>query len=97
MELPMPKDILSSEALTIAEFCREFGLGRSTYFALQRAGLGPRTMKIGRSVRISLQAIEDWIGRMEEKQAADFNSKALARQEGDCDDEDDDPGDWGDA
>jgi predicted DNA-binding transcriptional regulator AlpA len=63
------------QIFSIAEFCRTTRISRSMYFALKDKGLGPRTMTIGRAVRISSLAVKEWIHRMESEEARDFNSK----------------------
>jgi predicted DNA-binding transcriptional regulator AlpA len=51
--------------LTVPQFIERNGMSRSTWYSLKRAGAGPRTTKMGRSVRISLQAETEWLERME--------------------------------
>jgi predicted DNA-binding transcriptional regulator AlpA len=52
-------------AMSIDEFCQRNHLSRSSFYALGRARLAPRLMKIGRSVRISYEAEKDWQRSME--------------------------------
>lgn len=80
----MGKKDRGGDLMTIAEFCRRVRISRSTYFSLQLTGLGPRTLKIGRAVRISERALRDWIGRMERGQAEAFNSRKIGEDRGDC-------------
>jgi excisionase family DNA binding protein len=55
----------SPRALTIDDFCRAFGLGRSTVYRLIKAKAGPRTMKVGRRTLISVEAADEWRREME--------------------------------
>ena len=45
---------------TIAEFCARKGVSRSTFYELDRAGLAPKTVKIGRARRIPDDAEREW-------------------------------------
>jgi hypothetical protein len=45
---------------TIEEWCARRRLSRSMYNKLQTQGLGPRTLRTGRSVRITDKADADW-------------------------------------
>lgn len=63
-------------AMKITDFCKRNSLGRSTFYSLVAQGLGPKIMKIGKSVRISRRAERSWIRRMEKGRASKFNSKA---------------------
>jgi predicted DNA-binding transcriptional regulator AlpA len=55
----------SERSMTIAEFCKLHGIGRSTFYDLCKRGLGPRMLPIGRGRRISAEANRDWIKMME--------------------------------
>jgi hypothetical protein len=56
----------SGRSMTIPQFCKLHRIGRSTYYELQRKGLGPVVMQhLGRIVRISAEANRDWIKKME--------------------------------
>lgn len=52
---------LVENSSTIAEFCHRHNIGRTTYFAWQKAGLGPREIRVGRVVRIGNEAEREWI------------------------------------
>ena len=43
-------------AYNVLGFCLAHGLSRSTFYALRRAGDGPRIMKCGRRTLISVEA-----------------------------------------
>jgi len=47
-------------AYSIPEFCNAHRISKEFYFKLQRAGLGPRTMKIGARTLISIEAAAQW-------------------------------------
>ncbi|WP_066501018.1 hypothetical protein [Bradyrhizobium macuxiense] len=47
-------------AYTIPKFCEAHDISERFYFKMRDAGLGPREMRIGRAVRISLKAAADW-------------------------------------
>lgn len=51
---------VSRGAYTVAEFCEAHRISQSMYFKLRNAGLGPREMRAGRRVTISLEAATDW-------------------------------------
>lgn len=50
-------------ASTVKQFCDDFGICKSTFYAMQAAGTGPRTIRIGRAVRITHQARSEWVER----------------------------------
>jgi hypothetical protein len=45
---------------TIKEFCKAHRLSEAMYFKLRNAGLGPREVRAGRRVTVSLEAANDW-------------------------------------
>lgn len=47
-------------AYTIAEFCAEHRVSRTHLYMMVKAGKGPRLMKLGRRVLISVEAAADW-------------------------------------
>jgi predicted DNA-binding transcriptional regulator AlpA len=58
-------------ALTIPQFCRKYRLSRSTYFDMQKRGLGPTEMRITeRTIRISPRAEDEWVAKKEAGQSA---------------------------
>jgi hypothetical protein len=64
-------------AFTIKTFCKAHELSPSAYFAMQAAGAGPRTMRVGRTgVRITAEAAREWRATMEAKAAAETQSAA---------------------
>jgi predicted DNA-binding transcriptional regulator AlpA len=63
---------------TIPEFCEYYKFGKSTFYGLAKRKLAPKTMRIGRAVRISAAAEQEWVARMEAGEAAhvpEFASK----------------------
>ncbi|MDA9407438.1 hypothetical protein XH80_12080 [Bradyrhizobium sp. CCBAU 45384] len=59
-------------ALTIREFCKAYPLSEAMYFKLRAAGGGPREMRVGRKVMISIEAADDW------RRARENASQAIA-------------------
>ena len=49
-----------SDLHDIATFCTANRISESYYYALKRAGRGPREIKLGKRVLISPQAESDW-------------------------------------
>jgi hypothetical protein len=47
-------------AYSIPEFCTAHRICEAFYYKLRAAGLGPREMRAGRKVTISIEAAEDW-------------------------------------
>ena len=47
-------------AYSIRQFCEAHNFSVDTYFRLQRAGLGPLTMKVGGRTLISVEAATAW-------------------------------------
>lgn len=45
---------------TIAQFCADHNISRTHLHNLQKAGKGPRLMKLGRRILISAEAAADW-------------------------------------
>jgi hypothetical protein len=60
-----PDDDDAADAYSIAQFCKRHAISQSFYFALQAAGQGPRTMKVGGRVLISKEAARAWRKRRE--------------------------------
>jgi hypothetical protein len=55
----------SGRSMTIPEFCANQAIGKSTYYELQRRGLGPKVMHLLGAVRISSASEAEWMKRME--------------------------------
>ncbi|WP_316178265.1 MULTISPECIES: transcriptional regulator [unclassified Bradyrhizobium] len=58
------------KSISINEFCVNHGISRTLYFKLQEQGMGPRTMKLGKRVLITEQAVADWIATHEKQKKA---------------------------
>jgi predicted DNA-binding transcriptional regulator AlpA len=54
-----------TKTFTIDDVCTEHGISRQLFYKMQREGRGPKTFKIGRSVRISEHAANEWIATLE--------------------------------
>ncbi|AMN40184.1 hypothetical protein [Rhodoplanes sp. Z2-YC6860] len=59
-ETPANEMDVQHAAFTIAEFCKAHRISEAMFFKLRNAGLGPREMRTGRRVTISLEAAHDW-------------------------------------
>ena len=68
----------SERSLKIAEFCKLHAVSRSMYYVLRAEGLGPREMRIGRTIRITAEANRDWQQRMEAGSAPGSASRPKA-------------------
>jgi predicted DNA-binding transcriptional regulator AlpA len=55
----------NNPAQSVADFCKSFGISRSFFYKLQRAGKAPRVMKIGRRTLVSAEAASEWQKQME--------------------------------
>lgn len=53
-------DNISLEAYTVPEFCAAFRICRASFYNLQKAGQGPRVMRVGARVLISKEAAAEW-------------------------------------
>jgi hypothetical protein len=54
--MPSPERV----AFPISEFCVRNSIGPGTYHKMKRAGLGPKEMRFGNVIRISLEAEQQW-------------------------------------
>lgn len=52
-------------ALSIDSFCEAHGISRAYYFKIQKLGLGPDVMAIGRRRLISVEAAARWRKKFE--------------------------------
>ena len=48
-------------AITIAEFCRKYGIHRSTFYRNAKAGRMPPFLKIGTATRILVEDEQAWL------------------------------------
>ena len=66
------------QAFTIQEFCFRNGISPGTYHKLKAHGRGPREMPLGRAIRISIEAEQDW--RREREMPDDAEARLLKRE-----------------
>jgi predicted DNA-binding transcriptional regulator AlpA len=53
---------MSERGYGVEDFCRTVGISRSTFYALQHDGIGPRVTKIGKRLNlITHEAAEEWL------------------------------------
>jgi hypothetical protein len=57
-------------AYTVGEFCSAFRISRSKLYQLWELGIGPRVMRIGAKILISIEAASDWRREREAESAA---------------------------
>lgn len=58
-------------AISIPEFCRRFDISTPTYYKMRAEGGAPREIRmVGAVVRISADAVRDWIADSEREDAA---------------------------
>ena len=50
---------------SIIELCKQNGISRATYYNLKKAGHGPREIRFGRAVRVSIEAAAEWLQNLE--------------------------------
>ena len=60
MTPPIRGPPIAPMAYSIKQFCAAHDISIDTYFRMQRAGLGPVTMKVGGRTLISVEAATDW-------------------------------------
>ena len=60
---------ITQAAYTIFEFCDAHRISRTHLHNLQKAGKGPRIMKVGKRVLISMDSAADWRRALEREQA----------------------------
>ena len=51
---------MERKAQPLAEFCKEHGICRQTFYNLRAKGEAPRVMRVGRKVLVSAEAAADW-------------------------------------
>ena len=61
-------------AYSIAEFCEAFGISIRTYFKLREGAKGPREMRVGRRVLVSMESALAWARARETASAEDANT-----------------------
>lgn len=56
-------------SLTISEFCAAQKISRAYFYILARDGKAPRSFKLGKTTRISEDAVREWIATREAETA----------------------------
>ena len=54
---------------TVKQFTQTYNLSRSTIYRLWRDGRGPRVLRVGRKVLITVEAAQEWARAMEAEAA----------------------------
>ena len=62
----MMENTLHSEAFSILDFCKAYGISRALFYNLQKVDKAPKTFNIGRRVLISKAAAQEWLAQMEQ-------------------------------
>lgn len=65
-------------ASSIKDFCKHNGFSTSTYHKLKKQGRGPRELRLGRAIRITAQAAEEWLRAREYPE--DAEARLLAKE-----------------
>lgn len=56
---------MSKNSFSVNEFCFQENISRSMFYKLQKQGLAPKVMKIGRLTRITVESAKEWRERMQ--------------------------------
>lgn len=48
------------QAISISQFCRNYGISRGTFYNLEKASKAPRTLQLGRRRVIPVAAVREW-------------------------------------
>lgn len=57
---------MSAKTYSIDEFCDAFGVSRSAFYRMRRAGTGPRIARIGGRVVVPVAAADVWFAKLTE-------------------------------
>jgi predicted DNA-binding transcriptional regulator AlpA len=60
---------VTQTALSVAQLCARNQISRVTFYELRKQGKGPRIMRVGRRVLISVAAEADWHQALETESA----------------------------
>ena len=63
-----PNPDMDFDVYDVGTFCHRHRISRAHFFSLCARGLGPRTMKLRRSLRIRRESAAAWRKQMEKKQ-----------------------------
>lgn len=69
---------VDQQAFSIQAFCLRNDISLHLYHKLRATGRGPRTMALGRAIRISIEAEREW--RMEREEPADSEARLILRE-----------------
>ena len=78
LPLPDATSIIAPQVFSIATFCARNGIGLTLYHRLKREGRGPREMRLGRTIRITIDAERDW--QRDREFPSDAEARLLARE-----------------
>lgn len=53
-------NVVRKAALSVSEFCLAYGISRALFYVLLRNGEGPRVMRVGGRVLVSVDAAKNW-------------------------------------
>lgn len=60
---------MNKPCYTVQEFCDAHSISKVHFYALTKQGRGPRTMRLGRRVLITIEAAAEWRARIERETA----------------------------
>ena len=66
------------QAFSISEFCARNAISLHLYHKLRQQGRGPKTMPLGRAIRISVEAEQAW--RAEREMPSDTEARLVERE-----------------
>lgn len=58
------------DLMTVGIFCKRHCMGKSKFYAMLKAGQGPRTLLIGGQRLISVEAAREWRAKFEDPSSA---------------------------
>jgi hypothetical protein len=58
-------------AFSVSEFSAAHGISPAMFYKMLREGQGPVTMQVGKHLRVSIEAAEQWRRQREQKNPAD--------------------------
>jgi hypothetical protein len=67
-------------SFSIADFCYRNDISLSTYHKLKHSGLGPKEMRLGTVIRITLDAERKWQEARSNPRGAEAEAKAAAQE-----------------
>lgn len=63
-------------AISVKDFCLQFGIGLTTYYTNRKKGLYPPIRKVGKRSLILLSDIDDWVDGLRSDQGEDSQDAA---------------------